>query len=330
MAFALAGAPNAVATCGTALADDHFQILKNLARKVTLAYDSDAAGQGAAEKWYGWEQRYEIELRVADLPLGRDPGDLWRDDRPALTKALEGAKPFMQFRIDRALAGADRTSPEGRARAAEALVPVLREHPNELVREGYIQTVAGTLGIDHAWFKTALSQPAARSGPSGPPQPEPERRREARPVDPRELDVLRWTIHQPEMVLDWLDPALFTDPTARTAAEVLIAHDDFRAALEASTDDVRGLLERLAVEEPSVGEDAEAVRALLMVRTVEPAARRVLARLLEDGDERTMQATPLLSELVHARENSEWERAQEAARQLVGWLAETEGPAAPE
>jgi hypothetical protein len=67
-----------------------------------------------------------------------------------------------------------------------------------------------------------------------------------------------------------------------------------------------------------------------MVRTVEPAARRVLARLLEDGDERTMQATPLLSELVHARENSEWERAQEAARQLVGWLAETEGPAAPE
>ena len=33
MAFALAGAPNAVATCGTALADEHFQILKNLARE---------------------------------------------------------------------------------------------------------------------------------------------------------------------------------------------------------------------------------------------------------------------------------------------------------
>src|SRR4029453_5436602 len=42
MAFVLAGAPNAVATCGTALADDHFQILKNLARKVVLAYDSDS------------------------------------------------------------------------------------------------------------------------------------------------------------------------------------------------------------------------------------------------------------------------------------------------
>src|SRR5262249_49648785 len=50
MAFALAGVPWAVATCGTALADEHFQMLKNLARRVTLAYDADAAGQGAAER----------------------------------------------------------------------------------------------------------------------------------------------------------------------------------------------------------------------------------------------------------------------------------------
>ena len=70
MAFALAGAPNAVATCGTALADDHFQILKNLARKVVLAYDGDAAGQGAAEKWYGWEQQFEIQVR-GRRPPGR-------------------------------------------------------------------------------------------------------------------------------------------------------------------------------------------------------------------------------------------------------------------
>ena len=105
MAFALAGAPNAVATCGTALADDHFQILKNLARKVVLAYDSDAAGQSAAEKWYGWEQRYEIQLEVADLPAGKDPADVWRDDPAALLRALERATPFLQFRLDRVLGG---------------------------------------------------------------------------------------------------------------------------------------------------------------------------------------------------------------------------------
>ena len=74
MAFALAGVPIAVATCGTALADEHFLTLKNLARKVTLAYDADAAGQAAAERCYQWEQRFEVQFQVADLPAGRDPG----------------------------------------------------------------------------------------------------------------------------------------------------------------------------------------------------------------------------------------------------------------
>ena len=74
MAFALAGVPNAVATCGTALADEHFLTLKNLARKVVLAYDADGAGQAAAERCYQWEQRYEVQFQVADLEAGRDPG----------------------------------------------------------------------------------------------------------------------------------------------------------------------------------------------------------------------------------------------------------------
>src|SRR5262245_10373424 len=74
MAYALSGNPNAVATCGTALADEHAKTLKNLARRVVLAYDADAAGQGAAERWYRWENEYELEVRVADLPPGKDPG----------------------------------------------------------------------------------------------------------------------------------------------------------------------------------------------------------------------------------------------------------------
>src|SRR6202022_259819 len=88
MGFALAGAPNAVATCGTALADEHFQVLKNLARRVTLAYDADAAGQGAAERWYHWERDYEIEVRVADLARARATAAVWRDDPAALLDAL--------------------------------------------------------------------------------------------------------------------------------------------------------------------------------------------------------------------------------------------------
>ncbi len=318
MAFALAGAGNAVATCGTALADDHFQILKNLARKVTLAYDADAAGRGAAERWYEWEQRFEIELRVAALPAGRDPADVWRDDPGALLKALDGATHFLQFRIDQVLARADRASPEGRARAAEALVPVLREHPSELVREGYIQSVAGTLGIDHAWFKTAIVRGVPRRpAPSDQPAP-----REERPVDRRELDALRWAIHEPHFVSDWLEPTLFADPVARAAFEQLLAAATIREALDASDGDVRSLLDRLAVEDTTVDGDPETVRARLMVNMVVPAAERVLKSMLETDDERASEVKALLDLAVHNRETGEWDAAQQAARQLVGWLVD--------
>jgi DNA primase len=318
MAFALAGAANAVATCGTALADDHFQILKNLARKVTLAYDADAAGRGAAERWYEWEQRYEIEVRVAALPAGRDPADVWREDPGALLKALDDAKPFMQFRIDQVLATSEYTSPEGRARTAEALVPVLREHPSELVREGYIQTVAGSTGVDHAWFKNAI----ARGAPRRPaPSEEPMPRKEVQ-VDRRELDALRWAIHEPHFVSDWLEPALFSDDTARAAFEQLLAAESFREALDSSEGDVRSLLERLAVEDASVDGDPETVRARLMVNMVVPAAERQLKSMLERDDERASEMKSVLDRASHNRETGEWDAAQAAAQQLVGWLVD--------
>jgi DNA primase len=318
MAFALAGAPNAVATCGTALADEHVRMLKNFARKVTLAYDADAAGRGAAERWYQWEQAYEIEVRVAALPAGRDPADVWRDDPGALLKALDGAKRFLQFRIDQVLADADRSSPEGRARAAEALVPVLREHPSELVREGYIQSVAGTLGIDHAWFKEAIARrgrtrPAHEERPSGP-----TRRR----VDRRELDALRWAIHAPHLVSDWLEPALFADPDTRAACELLVKSSTFREALDASEGSVRDLLERLAVEDATVDGEPTTLRARLLVNIATPAGERARRELIEAGDERASEVSGLLDGVVHERDAGEWDAAQAAAMQLVGWLVD--------
>jgi DNA primase len=319
MAFALAGAPNAVATCGTALADDHVQILKNLARKVTLAYDADAAGRGAAERWYQWEQAYDIEVRVAALPAGRDPADVWRDDPGALLKALDGATRFLQFRIDQVLASADRSSPEGRARAAEFLVPVLREHPSELVREGYIQSVAGTLGIDHAWFKEAI----LRGGQRRPARVQEEARPSGRQVDRRELDALRWAIHEPQLVADWLEPALFADPDARAACDLLMSSSTFREALDTSEGSVRGLLERVAVEDATVDGDPTTLRARLLVNMATPAGDRLLATLLErGGDERASEVKSLLDRIAHERDAGEWQAAQEAAMQLVGWLVD--------
>lgn len=321
MGFALAGVPNVVATCGTALTEDHVQLLKSFTRKMVLAYDADTAGQHAAERWYQWEQRFDVEVKVAALPPGRDPGDLWRDDPESLVKAVEGAQRFMQFKLDRVLANADLTSPEGRARAAEALVPVLREHPNELVREQYIQTASGTLGVEHSWFKQALQRrPPRRSEEheqDEPPEPLPEAVR----VDPREEDVLRWAIHSPELVHDWLDASLFVDPVARAAFVRLSSAAELHEALATSEGAVTALLERLAVEEPQSDAEPETVRARLVVNLVEPAAERLLRQLIREGDDRASQVKVQL-DLVRGQAASGWASGEEAAMQLVRWITQ--------
>lgn len=324
MAFALSGTPNAVATCGTALADEHFQILKNLARKVVLAYDADSAGQAAAERWYQWEQAYEVQVQVADLPPGRDPGDLWKDDPAALTAAIERAAPFLQFRIDRLLAGADLRTLESKARAAEDAAAIVAAHPSDLVRDQYVMKLAGMLEIDADQLRAAVragprrrpARESRRDGDTETPPPPPMQ------VDRRELDVLRWAIHRPELVADWLDASLFVDPAARSLFELLVESATFQEALDTSDNSTRALLQRLANEEPPEVEDADELATLsarLMTNTVEPAAQRLLVAMLRDGDERGSEVKAHLSAMAHHREIGDWEGARRDAEQLVGW-----------
>lgn len=325
MAYALTGSPHAVATCGTALADDHVKMLVKLTSKFTLAYDSDAAGQGAAERWYAWEQEYDIEVRVADLPAGHDPGDLWQHDQARLPASLEHAEPFLQFRLDRVLSGADRSTMEGRAKAAGAAARIIAEHPNDLVRDQYVMKLGGALDIDTDRLRDAVAD-ARRGGggrarnvanePDGPAPPAAT----APVVDRRELDVLRWTIHEPEMVADWLAAELFVDPTARAAFCALEDAADFDEARASAGDDARALLERLAVEEPQDDDEPTTIRARLLVNTVVPVAERLKATLLHDDDVRVGDLMTLLDATTHAREVGDWDRAQDLAHDLVGWV----------
>ena len=160
-----AGIERAVATCGTALAEEHVVRLRSFASRVVLAFDADGAGQSAAGRFYEWERRLEIDVAVADLPPGSDPGDLARSDPAALRSAVENAKPFLQFRLTRILDGADLTTPEGRARAADNALGAVAEHPDNLVRDQYLMQVAERCRLAPLLLRERLDQLRAAGGP---------------------------------------------------------------------------------------------------------------------------------------------------------------------
>ena len=113
--FHQAGLPRAVATCGTAFTEEHVRLLKRYGSRVVLAFDADAAGQGAAERFYEWEEKYQVEVYVAAFPGGKDPGELAQHDPAGLAAAVETAKPFLGFRLARVMDGPAPQSPEAPA-----------------------------------------------------------------------------------------------------------------------------------------------------------------------------------------------------------------------
>jgi DNA primase len=166
--FFTAGLPRAVATCGTALTEDHFRLLGRFSKRVVLAFDADAAGQSAAARFYEWERRHELEVAVASLPPGSDPADLARTDPEVLRAAVVEARTFLGFRVDRALAGSEALPAEGRARAAEAALEMIAEHPNELVRDQYLVSVADRTRLDLEHLRPRLEN-LVKEGPKPKP-----------------------------------------------------------------------------------------------------------------------------------------------------------------
>ena len=321
MAFVLAGVPQVVATCGTALADEHFTMLKNFARKVTLAYDADEAGRAAAERCYQWEQKFEVQFQVADLPPGRDPGDLWPSEAPALVAAVERAAPFLEFRVDRLLEAGDLSSIEGRARAAGAAAEIVAEHPNELVRDQYVMKLAGRLQINDDRLRETVERSRRGDRPRVATSSQPI---VTRPVDRRELDALRWAVHAPSLVGGRLAVDVFVDPLARDAYRSL-SQWSLREAVSHSEPEVSKLLERLAVEDPIVDKQPpEDMVSRVVVNLVEASSQRLLASMLTAGDERSSDLKSLLDLLVQRRVNDEWSAAEEVAEHLVGWIVAAE------
>lgn len=172
-----AGVPRAVATCGTALAEEHVKLLRGFASRVVLAFDADGAGQSAAGRFYEWERRLAIDVAVAALPTGSDPGEMARSDPDGLRAAIEGAKPFLQFRLERILGAAELGTPEGRARAADSALAAVAEHPDNLVRDQYLMQVAERCRLEPLLLRERLEQ-LRRDGP----RPEEARSRSRRTV----------------------------------------------------------------------------------------------------------------------------------------------------
>lgn len=95
-----AGVKTAIASLGTSLAEDHAALLKRWVENVTILYDSDAAGQKAADRASTILQSHGLKVRVALMPQGEDPDTLLRTaGAGAVQQATERGITPVEFRL---------------------------------------------------------------------------------------------------------------------------------------------------------------------------------------------------------------------------------------
>ncbi len=246
--FFQAGIPRAVATCGTALTDDHVKLLRKFARRVVLSFDADAAGQNAAARFYEWEKSYDLDVAVADLPEGADPGELAQKDPERLREAIANAKPFLGFRVSRVLDAGNFDTAEGRAKTAEAALAMVAEHPDPLVRDQYAIDIASRCRLEDSLVRRILEQgarPAAQRR-----MPEIRRRPEDRQSP--ELEALRLTIVQGEAMRALIVPDVFLDELYAATFNAMVSTDSLREAIDFGGPEVGDLIQRLSVEDSDI------------------------------------------------------------------------------
>ncbi|MGH8944465.1 MAG: DNA primase [Acidimicrobiia bacterium] len=242
-----AGVKTAVATCGTALGDGHFDLLRRFSEKVVLAFDSDEAGSKAALRGDELESpfRLDLDLRVAVMPDGLDPADLVQQDRnEELVSAVNGARPLLERRIEHEVSRHELSGPEGRARALHAAAGQVRRINDGIARREYARYVARLVGVELEAAQAAIDGDRGRRGRAEPGV--------ERPLDRIELELMRVLIADPSSV-EGVVAEDFTDQRLRQAFSAL----DLSAAVpgepvdisEAGEEETRSLLRSLAMDD---------------------------------------------------------------------------------
>ena len=313
-----AGLDRAVATCGTALTDDHVRIMVRFAKRIVLAFDADGAGKAAADRFYEWENRHNAQVFVAAMPEGQDPGQLAEDNPDALVEAITLAKPFLSYRLQRVIEAAELNSVEGRVRAAQSTAPIIAEHPNDVVRDQYIVETAERVRVEIPQLRQMVTQAALR------PREDPNstnadislERPQNAAVPAVELNLLRACIHDKETIAHLTLPSMFTNAAALESYE-LIREEKWQDRMSEASEEAQSVIGRLLVEE------LQADPVELVSRALDALIDRWNAELKYDVKdiEQLRQYQPTVQWLAQRKEEMHSDETRNAAvAAVVDWL----------
>jgi DNA primase len=287
LALHQAGVEEAVAVMGTAITPEQLKLLGGYAEEVVLALDADRAGREAMLRAQRVAGSGRLRLLVAPMPEGEDPADMMLTEEGGgrLRRALAEAVELPVFHVRAILGDADLSTPMGRDRALDEVVPVLEAMGDTISRQEMVREVADRLDAAPELVAGRLRGGGARrQSPSAAPEQASPRPRRRTPEEQRQATMLALCMADPAAggaFIARLTPDHFTSPILAEALEWLREHLD--DPLDGLDDERAGLYRALTWMKSHAGERPQESDLEFLWRQLE---RERLRRELKDAEER--------------------------------------------
>lgn len=161
-----AGVENVVSVSGTALTQEHSNILKQYAQVAHLVFDGDEAGVKAAKRSIPILLQANFSIKVLILPPGEDPDSIVKSQGAEgfLSKLKDGLN-IIDFTLEQ-LDITPQSSPEDRREAIHQLKELIALIPDNVLRYEYIRLASQQLNIAEQLLKSSSMEGAmAHPGP---------------------------------------------------------------------------------------------------------------------------------------------------------------------
>lgn len=155
-----AGFDCAVASLGTALTEDHAQLISRYAKEVVISYDGDQAGINAAQRAIGILEKTGITVRVLQVKGAKDPDEfLQKYGAQGFERLIEQSGNHIEYLLQQLQGKYNLTQDEDKVQYLQEAAALIAALPSPVEREVY-----GTRAAEAAKFSPgAMSQEVERA-----------------------------------------------------------------------------------------------------------------------------------------------------------------------
>jgi len=143
-----AGVKNVVAIKGSALTEGQIELLKRFCENVSLALDSDSAGEAASRRGIELAEKMGLNVRIIRVKEGKDPDECVQKSARLWKDSVKEAVAVYDFLIESGVKRYGVKTVEGKRKLSEEMAEVLAKVENEVIKAHYMKKLAKVLEVE--------------------------------------------------------------------------------------------------------------------------------------------------------------------------------------